>query len=215
MSLKKSSNHILSLYNSRLTILELLSMENYDVTGYEGFSINEVEAMFKNSQLDMLVTKSKDKTEEKNIYVKYFLGKTLRNNINEIIEDLFDNNDGATLTKNDTLVIIIDDEPNDTIIKNICYKNDNEGIFIVLFNIKRLQFNVRKHKLNPSFISILTDEEVEELKNRMKIKHLSQLPEISRFDPLAMSIFMRPNQVCHIIRDCPTSIAEDYYRVCH
>jgi DNA-directed RNA polymerase subunit H (RpoH/RPB5) len=213
MSLKISSNRILSLYNSRLTILELLSMENYDVAGYEGFSINEVEAMFKNSQLDMLVTKSKDKIEERKIYIKYFLGKTLRNNLNEIIEDLFEN-EGATLTKKDTLVIIIDDEPNDTIIKNIRYKNDNEGIFIVLFNIKRLQFNVRKHKLNPSSVTVLTDEEVEELKHKMKIKHLSQLPEISRFDPLAMSIFMRPNQVCHIIRDCPTAITEDYYRVC-
>jgi DNA-directed RNA polymerase subunit H (RpoH/RPB5) len=189
-------------------------MENYDVSGYEGFSINEVEAMFKNSQLDMLVSQS---TTEKKIYIKYNLGKTLRNVLNDIVEDLYilENSDSGvpTLTKNDTLVIIIDDEPNDSIIKNIKYKNDNEGIFIVPFNIKRLQYNVRKHKLNP-VVRILSDEELQALKLKMKIKTLSQLPEISRFDPLAMCIFMRPNQVCHIVRDCPTSVKEDYYRVC-
>jgi DNA-directed RNA polymerase subunit H (RpoH/RPB5) len=209
---KISSNRILNLYKSRLTILELMQMEQYDIAGYEGFSINEIEAMFKNAQLDMLVTKNKDKTNEKKIYVKYYLGKTLRNNLNDMVEDLF-LQEQPVLTKNDTLVIVLDDDPNDTIVRNVLYKNDNEGIFIVVFNIKRLLFNVRKHVLNPE-IRILEESEVEDLKKRIKIKDISQLPEISRFDPLAMSIFMRPQQVCHIVRDCPTSVKEDYYRVC-
>jgi DNA-directed RNA polymerase subunit H (RpoH/RPB5) len=218
MASKISSNRILSLYKSKTTLLELLQMENYDVADYEGFSISEIESMFKNSQLDMLVSKNKGKTDEAKLYVKYYLGKTLRNSLNDIVEDLFvlgnaDNGDQPTLSKSDTLVIVTDDEPNATIEKNVRYKNDNEGIFIVIFNIKRLQFNVRKHRLNPE-IRVMTDAEVEELKTRIKINSITQLPEISRFDPLAMSIFMRPNQVCHIVRDCPTAVREDYYRYC-
>jgi DNA-directed RNA polymerase subunit H (RpoH/RPB5) len=218
MQSKLLSSRIISLYKSRLTILELLNMEKYDISGYEGFSIHEIESMLKNSQLDMLFIKSKDKTDEKKLYVKYYLGKTLRNNLNDIIEDLFilqvsENSVQTTLNKNDTLVIIIDDDPNETIISKIRYKYEKEGIFIVIFNIKRLQFNVRNHILNPE-IRILEDDEVVELKERIKIKDLSQLPEISRFDPLATSIFMRPGQVCHIIRNSPTAIREDYYRHC-
>ena len=210
-----ASNQILSLYNSRKTILELLTMENYDITGYDGFSQQEVESMLKHAQLDMLVIRNKEQTNEMKIYVKYYLGKTFRNNLKDIIEDLFESSEGEepTLKKTDTLVVIADDDPNETVTKNIRYRFDNEGIHIIVFNIKRLQFNVRKHILNPA-IRILTEEETEKLKTEMKIKNLSQLPEVSRFDPLTMSVFVRPNQICHYIRDCPTSITEEYYRVC-
>lgn len=57
-----SSNRILSIYKSRKTILELLDDEEYDVAEYNGFSINEVDAMFVNSQLDILIN---HKTNEK------------------------------------------------------------------------------------------------------------------------------------------------------
>jgi DNA-directed RNA polymerase subunit H (RpoH/RPB5) len=186
-------------------------MENYDVSQYEGFSILDIETMFKNTQLDLLLTKNKDQTNEKKIYINYYLGTTLRNSLNNIIEDIFESSN--TLGKKDTLVIISNDDPNDTIVKTLRYKNDNEGIHIIVFSIKRLQFNVRKHVLNPEII-ILEEDELGELKKGMGIKDLSQIPEISRFDPLAMSVFMRPKQVCKLIRDCPTSIKEYYYRVC-
>ena len=210
-----SSNRIQSLYKSRFFILELLKAEKYDTNDYEGFSINEVEAMFKNNQLDILVVKNKEKTNEKKIYIKYYLGKTLRNSLNDIIEDLFTTENGQPLLKKetDTLVIITDDDPNETIIKNIRYKFDNEGIFIVIFNIKRLQYNVRTHSLQP-IVRILEHNEVEELKKRLKINSLSQLPEIGRFDPLAMAIFMRPKQVYHCLRNSQTAVEEESYRVC-
>ena len=162
----------------------------------------------------MLVSKKENKKEKK-IYVKYHLEKTIRK-LDDIVEDLFvgENSETPILSKEtDTLVIITDEEPNDTLLKSLRYKNDNEGIFIVVFNIRRLQFNVRKHILSPD-IRVIGSEELEQLKDKIKITSLSQFPEISRFDPLAMSIFMRPSQVCHIIRDCPTSVKEDYYRVC-
>jgi DNA-directed RNA polymerase subunit H (RpoH/RPB5) len=39
-------------------------------------------------------------------------------------------------------------------------------------------------------------------------------PDISRFDPVARAIGIRPGDVCHIIRPSKTAIEADYYRIC-
>jgi len=205
-----NSNRILSLYKSRKTILEHLDNLEYETNEYVGFSINEIDAMYVNKQLDLLVN---HKSNDKKVYVKYYLdAKQIRPpNLDNIIEDLFviDN----VLTKNDTLIIITEDEPNDTIINKIKYLFDSEGVFIVLHNIHRLQFNLLEHTLVPSAV-ILKDAEIEEMKKTYNIKSLHQLPEISRFDPQALAICMRPGQVCMIFRKSATALSYTYYRIC-
>ena len=42
----------------------------------------------------------------------------------------------------------------------------------------------------------------------------SQWPEISRFDPVALAIGVKPNQTVEIIRSSPTSLTTKYYRLC-
>jgi DNA-directed RNA polymerase subunit H (RpoH/RPB5) len=166
--------------------------------------------MYVNKQLDLLVN---HKSNDKKVYVKYYLdAKQIRPpNLDNIIEDLFviDN----VLTKNDTLIIITEDEPNDTIINKIKYLFDSEGIFVILHNIHRLQFNLLEHSLVPSAV-ILKDAEIEEMKKTYNIKSLQQLPEISRFDPQALAICMRPGQVCMIFRKSATALSYTYYRIC-
>ena len=54
-----TSNRILSVYKSRKTILELLSYQDYNVNEYNEFSINEIDAMHSNDQLDMLISHNK------------------------------------------------------------------------------------------------------------------------------------------------------------
>lgn len=205
-----NSNRILTLYKSRKTILEHLDNLDYETKEYVGFSINEIDTMYVNKQLDLLIN---HKSNEKKVYVKYYLdAKQLRPaNLDNIIEDLFviDN----VLTKNDTLIIITEDEPNDTIINKIKYLFDSEGVFIVLHNIQRLQFNLLQHALVPS-TTILNDTDIEEMKKTYNIKSLQQLPEISRFDPMALAICMRPGQVCMIFRNSATALSYTYYRIC-
>jgi DNA-directed RNA polymerase subunit H (RpoH/RPB5) len=205
-----NSNRILSLYKSRKTILEHLDDLDYETKEYVGFSINEIDAMYVNKQLDLLIT---HKSNDKKVYVKYYLdAKQIRPaNLDNIIEDLFviDN----VLTKNDTLIIITEDEPNDTIINKMKYLFDSEGVFVVLHNIRRLQFNLLQHALVPTAV-ILNDTEIEEMKRKYNIKSLQQLPEISRFDPQALAICMRPGQVCTIFRKSATALSYTYYRIC-
>ena len=179
-----SSNRILKIFNSRKNLLDILEMDlSYKVDDYEKFSINEIDAMYSNSQLDMLLQHS---SEDKKIYIKYYLStRQIRPaNVDEIVEDLFTVEN--VLTNKDTLIIIVDDEPNDTILAKIKYLYDHDGIFIVLHNINRLQFNITEHKLVPE-MTILTEEQVKTLQIEYHLKSLSQLPEISRFDPQAMA----------------------------
>lgn len=209
-----SNNRILSLYKSRTTIIELLDSQGYQTEDYDIFSINEVDAMFVNNQLDMLIS---HKTDDRKVYVKYYISakqttKQIRPpNLDEIIEDLFMIE--SVLTKKDTLIVIIDDEPNDTIVARLKYLYDHDGIFVVIHNNQRLQFNILKHRLVPK-IEILTESAVAELKTKLSLTSASLLPDISRFDPQALAICLRPGQVCKITRDSATALNADYYRIC-
>jgi len=205
-----TSNRILSVFKSRKTILELMEKQGFDIKSYINFSINEIDAMYTNAQLDMLLT---NEGSNKKAYIKYYLSaKQIKpDSLDDIIEDLFDIEN--VLKKEDILIVIIEDEPNDTIVTKVKYLYDRNGIFVVIHNIKRLQFNILNHRLVPS-CEILTETEVEDLKKKYKLTNTMQLPEISRFDPQALAICLRPGQVCKFERDSLTAMKYDYYRVC-
>lgn len=205
-----TSNRILSIYKSRKTMLEQLGYQDYSVNEYNEFSINEIDAMYTNEQLDMLITHNKN---NKKVYIKYyFTSKQIKpQNLDDIIEDLFVIEN--ILTKEDTLIVIIDDEPNDTIVSKLKYLYDHDGIFVVIHNIKRLQFNILEHALVPNCV-ILEEAEIKELKEKFNINNLKQLPEISRFDPQALAICLRPGQICRFDRSSATALNYKYYRVC-
>ena len=102
----------LNVYKSRVTILDILKSHLYfDVAEYDDFSVHEVEIMKNNEQLDMLV---KHKDNEKKVYVKYCLNvKMLKpQTVDEYVEDLFVIDE--VLKKDDTLIIIMQDEPNES-----------------------------------------------------------------------------------------------------
>ena len=215
MASQLSSVLISQIYKSRNTILELMNKQGYNVTDYTNFSVSEVNSMKQNNQLDMLLEKNKEEidTGRKNkIYIRYYLGKAIRPaNLQEMIDDLFLLTE--TLTKQDTLFIIIKDDPNETLINELKHIWEKDGIFIVIENIKRLQFNILNHVLVPQH-TVLPDADVKVIMEKYNITSKIQFPDISRFDPVARAIGLRPGQVCHIIRPSKTSIEANYYRVC-
>lgn len=201
-------NDVRVIHKSRQNLLKQLSTLGYDTNTYESFGIAEVNTMMSKNQLDMLLEDS----DGKRVYIKYHLGKSIRqNHIDEIIDDLF--NIEKTLEKKDSVIIIIKDIPNDTIngiIKSIW---ENEGIFITIRGIKTLQFNIFEHDYVPRH-QILDDDEIKEFKLRYNIINNNMIPEISRFDPVALALLMRPKQICKIVRSSKTSITSDFYRIC-
>ncbi len=48
-----SSNRIATIFKSRTTIVTLLNDQGYDMSNYDSISINEIDAMTNNQQLDI------------------------------------------------------------------------------------------------------------------------------------------------------------------
>lgn len=209
------SNHIQSIYNSRKNILEHMNYQSFNTEDYNNFSINEVYTMFQNKQLDMLLERPELpqlQLPNKKVYIKYHLAKSLRpQNIYDYIEDLF--NIEQILSKQDDLIIIVRDEPNETIIKTLqqIWASDNQ--YVIIWNIKHLQFNVLKHILVPKH-ELLNPSQDNEFRKRYNINNDKELPNISRFSSVAMAIGIRPGQICKITRPSKTSIYTNFYRIC-
>tara|TARA_B100000945_G_C20249030_1_gene533602 strand:- start:74 stop:697 length:624 start_codon:yes stop_codon:yes gene_type:complete len=203
-----SSESILNIYKSRNTLIEILQQREFNVDDYNEFSINEINVMFNNNQLDLLLENNNNK-----IFVKYYLGKSLRpNNILEIAEDLF--NLEEILNKTDELLIIVKDDINDSIKNTLIQLWEQQNIFISIISLKRLQYNILNHVLVPEHI-IMSNEEKNDIKKRYNIVNDSKFPEISRFDPVATVIGLRPEQLCKIIRSSKTAITSEYFRLCY
>ena len=203
------SGQIIELFNSRKTMIDLLDAQKYDVSQYKDFGINDVNTLFQTKQMDMLLQKT---SEPKKVYIKYHLAKSLRPvNLYEYIEDLFTLEE--VLTKKDDLIVIMKDEPNDTVRKTLMNIWEQDGIFVVVINIKRLQYNIMQHQLVPPH-SVLSAEESAEIRRKFNILDDSQVPDISRFSPVSQVIGIRPGDLCRIYRPSKTAIKAEFYRVC-
>jgi DNA-directed RNA polymerase subunit H len=231
MASQNTSSLISQIYKSRSVLLELMKKQGFSTKDYEGFSVNEVNTMKNNNQLDMILEKvteikgeNDEKEEEENlnndselktgikIYIKYYLGKSLRpSNLQEMIDDLFMVEE--VLTKKDTLLVVVKDEVNETLLNSVKHIWESEKIFIILLPLQRLQFNILEHILVPPH-RVLDEAEKINVKNRYNIINDIEFPELSRFDPVAQAIGIRPGQVCEITRPSKTAILAPYYRIC-
>ena len=215
MAQNNSSSLISQIYKSRQILLNIMNKyQSYNTEEYDNFSINEVNSMYSHNQLDMLLEKPDIENEGKKvkIYISYYLGKSLRPaNIAEMIDDLF--NLEEILTPADTLMIVTKDDMNETMTNCLKHIYEKDKRLIVIQNIKHLQFNILENVLVPSH-RVLTSAELAVVKLRYNITQDTQFPDISRFDPVAQIIGIRPGQVCEIIRPSKTAIEGLYYRIC-
>jgi DNA-directed RNA polymerase I, II, and III subunit RPABC1 len=204
-----SNSTIISIFNSRKYLLEILKFREFDTSNYDNINISEIGILSEQNQLDMLVNKAES---GKKIYVKFYVEKTIKSqNIYSIIEDLFHLEN--ILTKQDDLIIIIKDEPNDTLIQTVKDIWTQENIYLSLINIKRLQFNILNHALVPKH-SVLTKDEEAEFKKKYNILDNRNIPDISYFSPVSIVLGIRPDDIVKIERKSRTAVKTDYYRVC-
>jgi len=209
-----SNSRVQIIYNSRVNLLDILDQNGYDKTPYAGFSVNEIDARMKASQLDMELA---HKTEPKKVLVKYMCGEKapIKNPavkaLDSIVDELFITT--ATLDKQDTLIVIVDEDINDSMREKLKYMYDHDGYFVVIHNIARLQFNIFNHVRVPKS-RVATDEEVANIMKKYNLTSTKQFPEIGRFDPVSLALCLRPGQICIIDRPTPTAITTQFYRVC-
>ena len=206
-------SYIKQVYNSRLNMVEYLKNMEFDCSDFENFSIEEVEVMKNHGQLDFKVTKESGDS----CYIMYKLDVSLKqnmvkkNNIENFINEIFEDN--IPIKKNDTLVIITTEYSQDSVHKIIKNIWENEQKYVVIFTLANLQYNILKHSFVPKHNKLSDEEKLEFYKN-FNIQYDSQLPEISRFDAVAKIIFLRPGDVCKIIRYDKISYTNVFYRLC-
>jgi DNA-directed RNA polymerase subunit H (RpoH/RPB5) len=202
------------LYASRNILLDLLQRQGFEISEYTDFSIHELNTMYVNDQMDILLSKREELMSTEKVYVKYHITKTMRaNNVDDYVEDIFETEkilDKAT----DQLIIIIKDNVNDTLINKMRMIYDKSGYYVNIFQIKTLLFNPLDNVLVPPH-RILSANEKGKVDKTYNIMDNKQYPEISRFDPIAMVIGIRPGQLCEITRASKTAIVSYYYRMCY
>lgn len=211
------SKLIYLISKARQNVLELMKYNGYNTEEYDHFTKSEVNAMSFNQQLDMELRKESDPSSK--ILIKFELEKK---NPASLIENLRDEYFPATednyeseehrLSKGDTLYLIFQSDPNQTVVNRLKHIWETDGIYIVPQSLMRLQFNILNHELVPPH-RIMSPDEVATLK-RMRHLKLEELPRISRFDPVAQAICIKPGQVCEITRASRNAIVSFYYRVC-
>ena len=217
----QSSSAITAIYKSRCTLLELLKRQGMDVSNYEGVGTHEVHTMKEHDQLDMLISSASGGGAEgsgpdkkRTTYVKYFISQRLSpREIHNIVDDLFNLDEVLVSPEHDTLIIVTKHAANETIMQLLNQLWSRSGYFIIIFTLDQLQFNILNHQYVPRH-EILTHEQTTEMVQRYNIVNTDQLPNISRYDPVAQAIGIRPGEVCKIIRPSKTSITSDYYRIC-
>jgi len=204
-----SSSFISKLHKSRKILLDILEKRGFTTDDYKYFGISEMQLLFNNKQLDMLLENSKNKRK---IYVKYHLSTLNQQKIYDFIDDLYHIED--ILTPNDELLIIIKNQNINTTLEEIMnFVFIKDGIFVNIKKIKHYLFNHLDHILVPEH-RVLTEQEKNAIYEKYRISEDSEMPEISRFDATASIIGLRPGELCEITRPSTTSILSKYYRLC-
>ena len=189
----ENSSLVSDIYHSRNNLIDIMDERGFNIEDYNDFSITEVNAMNKNEQLDLLLL-NVDESKGK-IYIKYNLVKGLRpQNVDDMVEELFDVEE--ILDKKDELLIITKSDPNDTLEKHLEKIWLVKNIYVNILSINRLRFNILKHSYVPKHEVI----EKTEISKKYNVKSDKQFPEISRFDPVAIVLGIRPGQLCKITR---------------
>uniref|UniRef100_A0A6C0EV16 RNA polymerase subunit H/Rpb5 C-terminal domain-containing protein n=1 Tax=viral metagenome TaxID=1070528 RepID=A0A6C0EV16_9ZZZZ len=209
-----NNSYIKQLYTARNNIISYLKNNGYDCEEFDHFCIEEINIMKNTDELSFMVSN----TLGEKCYIKYVIDESYKHNVLKktnfpgIIYDIFVDPDKKVLGKKDTLLIITTNYSEDSMHQIIKSAWEIDNHFIVLFTLAHLQINILNHSYVPKHIKLTDDEKMEFLKTYNVNE--TQIPEISRFDPVARAICLKPNDVCKIIRYDKISFNNDYYRIC-
>ena len=116
-----SNNLILKLHKSRVNLLKQCESIGYDISEHIDVNTLEVDKLYTNNKLDMII----ENNQKNKIYIKYSFPTDKKNNtftkkdLDNLKDELYDVEN--TLTKNDILIVVMDDEPNDSLITRMKY----------------------------------------------------------------------------------------------
>lgn len=212
MSSHTSSRHLSTYLNiSRKTIKEMLELRGYDASS----CTDDVRFMANGDAVQPIKLSKSDETIE--LHYEVSSTRTNHKKITTLIKNIIDNRPLAEKSKNFNIVIVVCDYMTPSVKEAIRILNDKPEIFIQVFPIRALMFNVTKHKLVPKHEKIDKDEYSNYLNDFLQSLHInntSNLPKILESDPVAMFIGLRPGDLCKITRPSKSSGKHTFYRYC-
>jgi DNA-directed RNA polymerase subunit H (RpoH/RPB5) len=186
----------------------MLSDRKIDISNIENIQVNEIKKLFK---IDS-TTISKQQTVSmiavldvnENFRILFSLSKFKFADIKKYLAD----------DKLNHIMIVTKDKLSSTNYKSFDNNDEYNKIEFEYFMINELKFNISKHILVPKH-EILTDtEEIADIMKEYKIKIKSQLPIISKEDPMSKYLNAKTGDLIRIIRNSPTSGIYNVYRYC-
>jgi DNA-directed RNA polymerase subunit H len=209
------------LFRSRKTLLTMLDKKGYDTSTYEKFGPYEIEAMIIHEKKNALHMKLPQKVEsdvQKNCVVIYRLNRLKQSLVKflaSFTEDE-DSEDYITDPENTELIVILL-EPVNTVdafhnAALMCYTKFK--LKVSFFQADSLVNNPSEHILVPKH-EIVPREEIPELKKRLNIQSVANLPFIRYHEDIqARLLGAVPGDVIKITRPSPSSGIEIIYRIC-
>jgi len=210
-----NSLHLTNCINtSRTIILEMLKLRNYDISNISTNSLvtNETDQ-------DTLTIKVKNEDENELTHVYYNISNTRTNHkkISSKVETIMKTiNEDKNIKKNTeiNIIFIVLDVITPSVKEVIKLLNKKYNIYMQVFPIKQLMFNVTKHRIVPKHIRIKKLQNKSDFLQSLHIDNLDKLPKILDSDPVAMFIGLRPGEICKIIRPSQSAGIHNVYRYC-
>ena len=210
---------VTNIYKSRKTLLTQFQERGIDTSNLlNNITENELRIMNKNSDIDFEV-----KQDNYKISIKYLLNSklrntTLRNQIINFMEEEKIIDEEGNLNKdidvsNHELIFIIKENPNESLVKVVDEIYNEYKLYVNIFWINTLLFNILEHEYVPKHQKI-TNEDFKELKSMYNLNSKQQLPLISKHDPVAKVLGVRPGDIVKITRPSQSCGKYITYRCC-
>jgi len=202
-----NSLHITNCINtSRTIILEMLELRGYDISSIPSqlFTID--------TKHELLTIKVEKETEITHVY---YVIQTTRTNHKKISKKTEEVMNKIEETKKDlNIIFIVLDSVTPSVKDIIKILNIKYNIYIQVFPIKQLMYNVTKHRIVPEHIRIKDLPNKNDFLQSLHINSLDKLPKILDTDPVAMFIGLKPGEICKIIRPSQSAGIHNVYRYC-
>ena len=202
------------LNTSRCVIIEMLENRGYDVSSVSSFT------PFTNITDDMenmSIKLEKNGKELIQVYYEVTSSRTNNKKLSKRIEDIVAKRSESDKSKELTIVFLVCDEMTPSVKEAVRILSAKYGVFIQIFPIRHLMFNVTKHKSVPKHVRIKKDEYgpyLSDFLESLHIETLDNLPKILDSDPVAMFIGLRPGDMCKITRPSQSAGKHVVYRYC-
>jgi hypothetical protein len=112
------------------------------------------------------------------------------------------------------IIIVSPSRPSESVMKVLINHNaDRDNVYVQIFDIRSLGFNISKHRKVPQHRIVNENEKPVIIKN-YNLKSLDQMPKILSQDAMAKFIGARPGDVVEVVGLCETSADNLRYRYC-